>query len=262
MHQNDRFDPKADEDMIDVDYTVEGAVAIVRFSRGRQNHFSTGLIAALADAFEEAERNPEVRAMVLASSGRNFCAGADLVSGREVPALLYDQALRLFSITKPIVAAVQGAAIGGGLGLALAADFRIVAKSSRLSANFVKIGIHPGFAITHVLPRVVGHQKAAELLYTGRRLDGEEAVAIQLADRLVDEDGLLDAALALAGEIAANAPLAVEATRATMRMGLVEAIRERTAHEAAEQLRLRDTADFAEGVRAVAERRPGNWKRS
>ena len=262
MDQNMQLEPQTKDDDLQVTCTRQGAVAIVRFSRGSKNHFSTGLITALADAFEEAELDPAVRAFVLASDGRNFCAGADLVGGNEEPSRLYTQALRLFSIAKPIVAAVQGAAIGGGLGLALVADFRIVASSSRLAANFVKIGIHPGFAMTHVLPRIVGHQRAAEIFYTGRRLTGEEALAIQLADRLVPEQDLLDVALELATEIAANAPLAVEATRATLRVGLVEAIRKQTDHEASEQLRLRVTNDFAEGVRAVAERRPGDWTRS
>ncbi len=261
MGENVQLEPQTDE-ALQVSCTRQGAVAVVRFSRGAKNHFSTELITALADAFEEAAADPAVRAFVLASDGRNFCAGADLVGGNEEPERLYTQALRLFSIAKPIVAAVQGAAIGGGLGLALVADFRIVAPSSRLAANFVKIGIHPGFAITHVLPRVVGHQKAAEILLTGRRLTGEEAVAIQLADRLVPEQDIFEAALDLAAEIAANAPLAVEATRATIRMGLLEEIRRRTDHEATEQMRLRVTDDFAEGVRAVADRRPGAWTRS
>ena len=262
MEQTAEHERHAHDDDLHVGCTRHDAVAVVRFSRGVKNHFSTELITALADALEEADEDPVVRAIVLASDGRNFCAGADLVGGNEEPSRLYAQALRLFSIAKPIVAVVQGAAIGGGLGLALVADFRIVARSSRLSANFVKIGIHPGFAMTHMLPRVVGHQKAAEILYTGRRLDGEEALAIQLADRLVPEGELLAAGLGLAEEIAANAPLAVEATRATLRMGLLDAIRRQTEHEAREQLRLRVTNDFAEGVSAVAQRRPGEWTRS
>ncbi|EIT67904.1 enoyl-CoA hydratase/isomerase family protein [Hydrocarboniphaga effusa] len=240
----------------------QGRIARIEFSSGSRNHFSTPLLAQLADAFEQAEREPEVNAIVLCSRGRNFCAGADLVDGQEEPATLYAEAMRLFAIRKPIVAAVQGAAIGGGLGLALVADFRIVAPSSRLSANFVKLGIHPGFAMTYTLPRVVGPQRAAELFYTGRRLTGKEAHAIQLADRIVAEDQLLDAALEFACAIAENAPLAVEATRSTLRMGLLEALKSRTEHEAAEQLRLRTTADFAEGIRAVTERRPGNWMRA
>jgi len=238
-----------------------GAVGVVRFSRPPHNHFSTGLIAALADRFEEADAAPGIRATVLASDGDNFCAGADLVTGREDPPRLYAQAARLFSIRKPVVAAVQGAAIGGGLGLAVAADFRIVAPSSRLSANFVKIGIHPGFAMTYTLPRLVGAQGAALLLYTGRRLGGAEALSLGLADQMVPEDRLRQAAIDLAAEIAENAPLAVEATRATLRAGFVEDILRQTEREASEQIRLSATEDFAEGVRAVAGRRPGNWTR-
>lgn len=238
-----------------------GAVGMVRFSRPPRNHFSTGLIATLADRFEEADADPDIRATVLASDGDNFCAGADLVSGREEPPKLYAQAMRLFSLKKPIVAAVQGAAIGGGLGLAIAADFRIVSPSSRLSANFVKIGIHPGFGMTHTLPRLIGAQKAALLFYTGRRLGGGEAVAIGLADQMVEEDRLRQTAIDLAAEIAENAPMAVEATRATLRAGLVADLLRQTEREAGEQARLSVTEDFAEGVRAVAGRRAGAWTR-
>lgn len=238
-----------------------GNVGLIRFSRPPHNHFSTPLIAALADRFEEADSTPEIRATVLASDGESFCAGADLVTGREDPPKLYAQAARLFSIRKPIVAAVQGAAIGGGLGLAIAADFRVVAPSSRLAANFVKIGIHPGFAMTYTLPRLVGAQGAALLLYTGRRLTGSQAVELGLADRLASEDTLRRTAIDLAAEIAENAPLAVEATRATLRVGFVDDIIRQTQREASEQVRLAATEDFAEGVRAVAARRPGNWTR-
>lgn len=236
-------------------------VAIVRFSRPPHNYFSTPLIAALADVMESVDADPKVRAIVLVSEGRNFCAGADLANGREEPEKLYAAGLRLFALGKPVIAAVQGTAVGGGLGLALIADFRIVAPGTRMAVNFVKIGIHPGFGSTLLLPRIVGQQKAAELFYTGRRISGEEALAIGLADRLVEEEALFDTAMALAREIAENAPLAVEATRATLREGLVDALRRQTQIEAQKQLILRDTEDFAEGIRAVEERRPGNWKR-
>lgn len=238
-----------------------GAVSVVKFSRPPDNYFTTSLISALAHAFEQVDADPTAHAMVLASAGRNFCAGAELAKRQEEPEELYSAALRLFAFGKPIVAAVQGAAIGGGLGLTLVADFRIACPSTRMAANFVKISIHPGFAITLLLPRVVGPQKAAELLYTGRRISGEEALSIGLADRLVSEDALFDEAVAFAQDIAANAPLAVEATRATLRRGLLEQICEQTAIEAQKQIQLRDTEDFAEGIRAVEERRPGNWKR-
>lgn len=244
-----------------VDVSRSGRVAVVRFSRPPNNYFSTQLVTVLADALEQVDAEPGVHAVVLASDGRNFCAGAELTRAREEPESLYAAAHRLFEIRKPIVAAVQGSAVGGGLGLSLVADFRIAAPSTRMSVNFVKIGIHPGFGITLLLPSIVGRQKAAELLYTGRRITGEEAFAIGLADRLVPEERLFATAMDLAQEIAENAPLAVEATRATLREGLLDAIRERTAREARKQIELSVTEDFAEGIRAVEERRPGNWQR-
>jgi enoyl-CoA hydratase/carnithine racemase len=172
---------------------------------------------------------------------------------------LYAEAVRLFSNTKPIVAAVQGAAVGAGLGLALVADFRVVAPEARFTANFVKLGFHAGFGISHTLPRLIGLQRAALMLETGRRIRGDEALAWGLADELAPLDGLRAAAIALAREIAENAPLAVQSTRATLRAGLAEAVKAITDHEFIEQSRLRQTADFAEGVRAVAERRPGRF---
>ena len=157
---------------------------------------------------------------------------------------------------------MQGAAIGGGLGLALAADFRVVAPEARLSANFARLGFHQGFGLSVTLPRLVGHQRAAELLYTGRRVDGDEALAMGLADRLVPLDEVRDAAFAFAADIAASAPLAVESIRATLRGDLAEQVAAATDHEMAEQLRLRRTADFAEGAKAMSERRTPRFNRS
>jgi enoyl-CoA hydratase/carnithine racemase len=167
--------------------------------------------------------------------------------------------VRLFSCKKPVVAAIQGAAIGGGLGLALVADFRVVTREARFAGNFVKIGIHPGFGLTYTLPRLVGSQKASLLLLTGRRIDGEEALDMGLADVLVEPDNLRSAAVGLAREIAENAPLAVLSTRTTMRRGLAEAVKAQTDHEFVEQARLMRTEDHKEGVKAVAERRVGNF---
>jgi enoyl-CoA hydratase/carnithine racemase len=170
---------------------------------------------------------------------------------------LYVEAVRLYSVETPIVAAVQGAAVGAGLGLTLVADFRVVSPEARFAANFVKLGFHPGFGITYALPRFVGEQKAALMMLTGRRIKGEEALAWGLADELVPAEELRGAALKLAAEIAENAPLAVVSTRKTIRAGLAEAIKARTDIEHREQTALRATEDFKEGVRSVAERRPG-----
>ncbi|MGH6970440.1 MAG: enoyl-CoA hydratase/isomerase family protein, partial [Caulobacteraceae bacterium] len=165
----------------------------------------------------------------------------------------------LFSAKKPIVAAVQGAAVGAGLGLALVADFRVGAPEARFASNFVKLGFHPGFGVTHTLPRLIGQQKAALMCLTGRRINGEQALAWGLVDELAPLAELRTAALHLAGELAENAPLAVQSTRATFRAGLAEAVKAQTDHELVEQSWLRKTADFAEGVRAVNERRAGKF---
>jgi enoyl-CoA hydratase/carnithine racemase len=249
-----------------VKVTVEGHVLVVTLARPPHNYVSTEFMRSLADAFEAADADSNVRAIVLQADGKSFCAGADFSAPAdpiestpgEIPAL-YVEALRLYSAKKPVIAAIQGAAVGAGLGLALAADFRIVTPDARFAANFVKLGFHPGFGISFALPKLIGPQKSALMLLTGRRIKGEEALAWGLADDLVEPDALRAKALELAQEIAENAPLAVVATRQTLRPGLVEAVRAQTALEFREQTRLRATEDFAEGVRAVAERRPGKF---
>jgi 2-(1,2-epoxy-1,2-dihydrophenyl)acetyl-CoA isomerase len=230
-------------------------VSFVEFNRAPHNYFDGALIGAIADAYEELEHGGSCRAIVLCSEGKNFCAGANFAAKNPAEGDLYAQAVRLFDAGLPVVAAVQGAAVGGGLGVALSADFRVASPDSRFSANFARLGIHHGFGITVTLPLVVGPQRALELLYTGQRLRGEEAQRIGLCDRLVPSDRLRQEALTLAEEIAASAPLAVRSIRRTMRGDLSERIRAATEREAAEQARQWATSDFREGVQAAAERR-------
>jgi 2-(1,2-epoxy-1,2-dihydrophenyl)acetyl-CoA isomerase len=244
----------------DVTVAMDGdLVATVEIHRPPNNHFDLALIESLADAFEALDQDEGCRAILLCSEGRHFCAGADFVSGdRRVAGggrHLYDEAVRLFAAGTPVVAAVQGAAIGGGLGLAMAADFRVACPEARFAANFARLGFHHGFALTVTLPAAVGEQRALELLYTGRRITGEEAMRIGLCDRLVPAERLRDEAHALAAEIAASAPLAVRSIRETMRGDLAVRVRAATDRERAEQERLNRTDDFREGVRATAERR-------
>src|SRR5262249_5337272 len=158
-----------------------------------------------------------------------------------------------------IVAAVQGAAVGAGLGLALVADFRVAAPEARVTSNFVKLGFHPGFGVPHTLPRLIGPKRAGLMCLTRRRIPRQEGYDSGLAELRPPLEELQGAALKLAGEIAEAAPLAVQATRATLRAGLAEAVKAQTDHEMGEQTWLRKTKDFAEGVRAVNERRAGNF---
>ncbi|WP_286900899.1 enoyl-CoA hydratase/isomerase family protein [Thermocrispum sp.] len=237
-------------------------VAVVTFRRGQHNFFSAEMIAALAGTFAELSASEHVRAVVLGSSGKHFCAGADLsggVSGARLTSPdqvhIYDAAVRLFQQPLPVIAAVQGGAIGGGLGLALACDFRVASAASRFSAPFAGLGVHHGFGLSVTLPLVVGHQRALDLLLTGRRIGGDEAASIGLVDRLAPVGGELAAAKELAAEIAGNAPLAVRSIKATLRSRLAAEVRAATRHEKAEQDRLFTTHDAREGVRAGAERR-------
>ena len=252
----------------DVGVSLKDHVAVVEIQRPPHNFFDHMLIKDLADAFDDLDENPDCRALVLASDGKSFCAGANFQGQssraqdrqQSDPNALYREATRMFSNKKPVIGAIQGAAIGGGLGVAMVPDFRIACPEARFAANFVKLGFHPGFGLTHTLPKLIGQQKANLIFYTGRRIDGETALEWGLADMLVSQEKLRETAIDLAKEIAENAPLAVMATRATMREGLAEAVSKQTDHELAEQNRLRQTEDFKEGVRAVAERRPGNFQ--
>ncbi len=252
----------------DIQISHDDHVAVVEIQRPPNNFFDVGLINELADAFEELDRDDDCRALVLCSQGKHFCAGNDFrakrsegeqrerAAGRNP---LYSAAVRLFSAKKPVVAAVQGAAVGGGFGLAVMADFRVVCPQARFTANFVKLGFHPGFGLTHTLPRIIGRQRANLMFFTGRRINGETARDWGLAEVLTDAERLRDEALALAAEIAENAPLALKSVRATMREGLPAAVQAATDHENAEQARLGKTLDHQEGIRAVAERRTGNF---
>jgi len=241
---------------------LAGAVATVEIRRPPHNFFDLPLIRQLADAFEALDAEPACRAIVLAAKGKSFCAGARLGDGSQPTSVgtsntahLYTEAVRLFACAKPVIGAIHGPAVGGGLGLALVPDLRVACPEARFCANFVRLGFHPGFGLTVTLPALIGPSKAALMFYTGRRVKGEEAHAMGLADVLVPQAQVRTVAQALAREIAENAPLAVVATRATLRAGLAERVRAATDHELAEQTRLRKTDDFKEGVKASAERR-------
>lgn len=277
-----------------------GYVATVELRRPPDNFFDVAMIRALADAYQALDDDPACRVIVLCAAGKHFCAGANLggedrapngaqgaggiaagaaagaaasshpaepaaPSGRPASPLgvvseLYAEAVRLFEARTPVIAVIQGAAIGGGLGLACSADFRIAAPEARFAANFARLGFHQGFGLTVTLPAIIGGQRSLELLYTGRRVRGEEAARIGLADRLVPADRLRPAAYEMAAEIAASAPLAVRSIRETMRGHLAAEVRAATEREGAEQNRLRQTADFREGIAATAQRRPARFE--
>ena len=258
--------------MSDIGVEKSGHVALVEIRRPPHNFFDIPLIKEIAEAFESFDEDVNIRAVVLAAQGKAFCAGANFSDGSTLDgqgrrpnepgpgvAPLYVEGNRLFRIKKPIVAAVHGAAVGGGLGLAMVADFRVACPETRFCANFTRLGFHPGFGLTVTLPAVVGQTKAALMFYTSRRVTGEEAYAMGLADVLVPQQQVRDAAINLASEISENSPLGLVATRMTMRGDIADRVRKATDHELEEQTRLRKTEDFKEGVKAVFERRLPNF---
>lgn len=249
-------EPSADAATIDISVERHGHVALIEIQRPPNNIFDRALIAQIADALDRLAGD-DCRAVVLASDGRHFCAGANFQGPPDPPGTphLYEEAVRLFEQPLPVVAAVQGAAIGGGFGLAMAADFRVASPEARFSSNFAQLGFHHGFGLTVTLPLVAGHQVAIDLLYTGRRVRGDEAAQLGLVDRLVDADSLRAEAMAVAEQVASSAPLAVRSIRETMRGHLADAVRAALVRERGEQDRLRQTDDWREGVAATAERR-------
>jgi enoyl-CoA hydratase/carnithine racemase len=256
----------------DIGVEVDGHVGIIEIRRPPHNFFDKSLIFQIAEALEGWDEDTNIRAAVLAAQGKSFCAGANFGDGSKLDkdgnrpnesqmgGHLYQEAVRLFRTKKPIVGAIQGPAIGGGLGLALVPDFRVTCPEGRFAANFTRLGFHPGFGLTHTLPALIGQQQANLMFYTGRRLNGEEAVKIGLADVLVPLAEVRQAAIALAKDIGESAPLAVQETRATVRAGLADRVRKATDHELKVQSELRKTEDFREGVKAVNERRVANFK--
>jgi enoyl-CoA hydratase/carnithine racemase len=250
----------------DIGVEKTGHVALIEIRRPPNNFFDIALIGEIASAFEALDADAGCRALVLAAQGKAFCAGANFGdSDRDGSAILsgptpgaahlYIEGNRLFRTKKPIIGAIHGAAVGGGLGLAMVADFRVTCPEARFCANFTRLGFHPGFGLSVTLPAVIGPTKAALMFYTSRRFRGDEAHAMGLADVLVAQDQVRAASLALAAEIAENSPLGLISTRATMRGNLADRVRAATEHELAEQTRLRKTDDFKEGVKAMADRR-------
>jgi 2-(1,2-epoxy-1,2-dihydrophenyl)acetyl-CoA isomerase len=254
---------------------LDEGVAIVTLNRPAQrNALSDSLRADLDQVFRRLAADDDVRVVVLTGAGPAFCAGGDIAAMREHLASQPDDAERrayvasatgalvtVFSFPKPLIAAINGAAAGAGCSLALAADLRIAADTARFSVPFVRLGLMPDWGLTYLLPRAVGAASAMQLALTGRDIDADTALRIGMVGDVVAADALVGTCLELAHVIAANAPLAVEATKAFFlepaRRDLLTAM----AAEVPELARLRGTADFTEGVTAFLEKRRPRWSR-
>jgi enoyl-CoA hydratase/carnithine racemase len=249
-----------------VTYRRDGAVGVIAMNRpDNRNSMTAELLDAFAAASAAARADGEARCVVVVGSGSCFSAGADFKAQvqrgpdarlpHERSYAMYEPFLSVLDIEVPVVAALNGHAVGGGFGLSLLCDIRLACRSSKYGANFCRLGLSPGLAIGYLLPRLAGASRAAELLYTGRLMSGDELVEIGLASRALPADDVLPAALDLAREIAASAPLAVRATKRMLRDGLGWDVRRAAWREAFAQAATVATSDFAEGVAALLEKR-------
>jgi enoyl-CoA hydratase/carnithine racemase len=243
---------------------IEAHIATVRLNRPKnRNSMTPEVLEGVGAALRRIREAGDVRCVVVTGSGKSFCAGADFRARQadsELPAheRLYDtyhHFLELADLELPTIAAMNGHAIGGGLGLALVCDLRVACSSARYGANFVQLGMHPGMAITWLMPRLTGVPKAVELLLTGRILSGAEAETAGLVHYAVEEERVLERAMELAREIASAAPLAVRWTKQSLYRGLDWGPRRAAQLEAMVQSRTMETRDFREGVSALLEKR-------
>jgi len=255
-------------------YEIRDGVAEITLNRpDNRNSMTPDVLEGLRESVDRVRRDADIRCVIITGKGKSFCAGADFKSQgaqqsggssyqapQEKSYAIYAPFLSVLDIEVPTIAAMQGHAIGGGLGLAIVCDLRVANRESRYGANFVRLGLHPGMATTYILPRLLGLPKATELLLTGRLFNGAEAAEYGLAHYAVDGDEVLDRARQLAREIATAAPIAVRWTKRSLYRGLGWDPRGAARYEAHEQSRTIETEDFQEGVSALLEKRAPSFK--
>ena len=267
---------KPETEADEVLYATADHVATITLNRPeRMNTISRAMLGQLTERLLEADADRDVRVVVLTGTGRAFCAGLDLTEVMRPSASggitsgasnATDLDLRntpptvLFNMGKPTICALNGSAAGYGMDTALGCDIRIMAKGAKMAAAFTKRGIVPESGGTWFLPRLIGWSKAAELIFTGRTLTADQCLEMGLVSSVVPEAELAGAARALALEIAANAPLAVQASKKMMRMGLGEGFNDHVHHVFLQLLPLMRSKDAAEGMRAFMEKRPARFE--
>jgi enoyl-CoA hydratase/carnithine racemase len=240
-----------------VEYTVDASVAVVRLDRPPVNALSAALASELLEAFDRAS-DPSIRALVVTGSP-HFAAGADIKEFRAafgtsgVASELADAVLALERLAKPTIAAVRGFALGGGLELAMGADFRYLATDAKVGQPEILLGIIPGAGGTQRLTRLVGYRAARDLIFTGRHVPAQEALELGIADKVVDD--VLDAAMEDAHGWASGPTVAYGAAKASLRVGLDEGLDV----ERGEFVRTFDSEDAREGVQAFIEKRRASF---
>lgn len=234
-----------------------------------RNSMDAEVMPAFLEAIYHVKTDRDVRCLIVTGTGKSFCAGADFKNApsgsdnllpHERLMEVYEPFLNVGEIKVPTIAAMNGHAIGGGFGLALICDIRVANRHSKYGANFVRLGIHSGMAVSYMLPRLIGLPRAGELLYTGRLIDGETAEKIGLANYVAEGDAVLEKAWELAGEIASAAPAAVRMIKQSVYRGLSWEPRRAAENESHCQSRSLETEDASEGISALLEKRQPLFK--
>lgn len=250
-----------------VDFSTDGAVAVVRLDRPPVNALSEELSADLYEAFGQCE-DPAVRAVIVTGTP-HFAAGADIKGFQavydsegeeEIASTLSKAATRLENLAKPTIAAIHGYALGGGLELAMAADFRFLAEDAQVGQPEIKLGIIPGSGGTQRLQRLVGYQKCKDMVYTGRFVDAEEALAINLADEVFPADELLDEAMKAAKKWATGPTLGLAAAKKAINDGHGHPLEAALEIEAAAFKESFWTEDAKRGIAAFVEKREPSFE--
>lgn len=257
--------------------TTPDGVRLIRFNRPeRLNSMGGTLIADLNEAIATGEADDSVRVFVVTGQGRAWCAGADLkdpavqafpnagAAGRRAEAIDHlggagRTALTVYRSGKPVIAAINGVTVGGGLGLALCMDIRVASEEARFSTVFISRGLAPDFGLSWFLPRLVGPEHAAELFYTARMVDAAEALALGMVSKVVPHGQLLDETMALAHRIAKQPPSALSYTRRDLQHALTSTLEQHLEYEWANQRLQLSSPEFTEGLAAFLERREPDW---
>jgi len=251
-------------------FEIRETIAVIKLNRpDNRNSMTLEVLNAFQEALGKARQNKQLRCLIITGSGNTFCGGADFSAGfsaeenrlpNETLMGFYKPFLEIQKIEIPVIAAMNGHAIGGGLGLALVCDIRIAAADAKYGATFSRLGLHSGMAISYILPRLIGLSAACELLFTGRTISGKEAAELGLASSAVDSDKVLPKAWDLAQEIASAAPAAVRMLKTSIYRGLGWDIDGAAEFEALCQSRTLETEDAREGIAALLEKRKPVFK--
>ena len=254
-------------------YEVADHVATITFNRpDRQNTISPSMLNSVTEMLLTADADRQVRAIIITGTGKFFCAGLDL-RGSDITNNLANNDRQpanldlrntpptvLHNLDTPTIAAINGSAAGYGMDMALGCDIRIMAQEAKLAAAFTARGVVPESGGTWILPRLIGWSKASEIIFTGKTLSAQDSQEMGLVSHIVERNEVQDRAKHLAAEIAQNAPLAVQASKRMMRMGMNETFNDHVHHVFLQLLPLFQSADFKEGMASFMEKRKAEFK--